>query len=367
MLEFIKTKLNFKIILAFFLIYFLGFITIYSTTDNLYQNHLIYFLLGLIIFVFIQFIDAEVLVKNSIYLYLAVMLLLILIFLVGYTTLGASRWLRVGELSLQPSELAKISVILLITQILSNNFKIDKFLISKLPKISNLFSNRFVLSFIFFTPIASLVLIQPDLGTTISIFFIFIALIFISSLEKKYFLFAFILLGIFSSPLWNSLQDYQKERVLIFLNPQADPFGSGYNTIQAEIAVGSGGFLGKGYSKGTQTQLNFLPIFWTDFLVATYAEEWGFVGLFFLISVYFYLIFQIYKSFQNTRPIINKFLTFGVLTYFSAQFLINFGMNLGLLPVTGIPIPLFSYGGTSLISSILLLAIVNKISLDKSS
>jgi len=211
-----------------------------------------------------------------------------------------------------------------------------------------------------------LVLIQPDLGTTISIFLIYIGLLLISNFEKKYFLYILIIVGIFSNPLWNSLQDYQQERVLVFLNPQMDPFGSGYNTIQAEIAVGSGGFLGKGYGKGTQTQLNFLPIFWTAFLVATYAEEWGFLGLIFFVLVYLYLIFQVYFVFQSSGTVTNKFVSFGILVYFSGQFLINFGMNIGMLPVTGIPIPFFSYGGTSLLSSMIFLGILNKISLDKS-
>jgi rod shape determining protein RodA len=362
MLDFVKNKLNYKLVLPMFLIYFLGFIVIYSTTQGLYENHLTNFGIGLVIFFIFQFVDLEVLVKKSFYLYLVVFILLLLIFVIGHTALGASRWLRIGELSLQPSEFAKISTILLISYILSGYREWTL----RLKKITLKIKNRFIQSFILTLPLLVMVLIQPDLGTTISIFLVFVGLLFISSFEKKYFLIALILAGIFSNPLWNSLQDYQKERVLIFLNPQMDPFGSGYNTIQAEIAVGSGGFWGKGYAKGTQTQLNFLPIFWTDFLVATYAEEWGFFGMLFFISVYFYLLFQIYLVFVNTKIVINKFVSFGIFIYYSGQFLINFGMNIGLLPVTGIPIPLFSYGGTSLISSIFLLSVLNKISLDKS-
>jgi len=362
MLDFLKSKINYKLVIPMFLIYFLGFIVIYSTTQGLYENHLTNFGLGLVIFILFQFVDLEVLVRKSFYLYLIVFTLLILIFIIGHTALGASRWLRIGELSLQPSEFAKISTILLISYLLSGNREWG----IKIKNFSIKIKNRFLQSFIVTSPLLFMVLIQPDLGTTISIFLVFIGLLYISNLEKKYFLIALIVVGIFSNPLWNSLQDYQKERVLVFLNPQMDPFGSGYNTIQAEIAVGSGGFWGKGYAKGTQTQLNFLPIFWTDFLVATYAEEWGFFGLIFFISVYFYLLYQIYLVFLNTKITINKFVSFGIFIYYTCQFLINFGMNIGLLPVTGIPIPLFSYGGTSLISSIFLLSILNKISLDKS-
>jgi rod shape determining protein RodA len=357
MIEFFKNRINYKLFLPSFLIYLLGFIVIYSTTQDLYQNHLFNFCLGLLIFASLAFIDIDFLVKYSIYIYFSVFILLILIFGIGHTALGASRWLRFGDLSLQPSEFAKFSIILLISGVLSypRTWRFKRFEIK----------NRFLQSFLLTAPLLAMVLVQPDLGTTISIFLIYIGLLFISSFHKKYFLFILILVGIFSNPLWNSLQDYQKERVLVFLNPQMDPYGSGYNTIQAEIAVGSGGFLGKGYAKGTQTQLNFLPIFWTDFLVATYAEEWGFIGLLFFLAVYVYLIYQIYCIFNHTSLVINKFLTFGILVYFSGQFLINFGMNIGMLPVTGIPIPFFSYGGTSLISSLFLLGILNKISLDK--
>ena len=365
MLDFLKSKIYYKLILPMFLIYFLGFIVIYSTTKGLFENHLINFLIGLLIFCIFQYIDLKFLINKSFYLYFGVFILLLLIFAVGHTTLGASRWLKVGELSLQPSEFAKISVILILTKVLSNN-KIWELKMPSFIGRSFFIKNRFIQALIVTTPLLFMVLIQPDLGTTISIFLLFVGLIYISNFEKKYFLLALILVGIFSNPLWNSLQDYQKERVLIFLNPQSDPFGSGYNTIQAEIAVGSGVFWGKGYAKGTQTQLNFLPIFWTDFLVATYAEEWGFFGLIFFISLYFYLIFQIYSIFLNTKTVTNKFVSFGILIYYSGQFLINFGMNIGLLPVTGIPIPLFSYGGTSLVSSMFLLGILNKISLDKS-
>lgn len=358
MIDFLRNKINYKLLIPAFLIYFLGFIVIYSTTQGLYLNHLINFTIGFLLFIFLSFIDLEFLVKNSKYLYIFVFVLLILIFLVGYTTLGASRWLRFGEFSIQPSEFAKISIILLVSHILSTNHTWN----FKPIKVSN----RFLQASIVTIPLLFMVLIQPDLGTTISIFLLFVGLFYISNFDKKYFLFALILAGIFSNPLWNSLQDYQRERVLVFLNPQMDPFDSGYNTIQAEIAVGSGGFLGKGYGKGTQTQLNFLPIFWTDFLVATYAEEWGFVGLVFFIMVYSFLIIQIYFVFNRTNLAINKFVSFGIFIYFTGQFLINFGMNIGMLPVTGIPIPLFSYGGTSLVSSLFLLGILNKISLDKS-
>jgi rod shape determining protein RodA len=358
MLELLTTKVNFRLVTPSIIVFILGYTSIVSTTQGLAENHLLYFFIGLIIFSLLQYIDVPFFVKYSIYFYIFVSFLLILIFIIGHTALGASRWLKIGELSLQPSEMAKIAVIFLNTKLLidETGLKIYRFVLE----------NKFLKTLIFTLPLIFMVLIQPDLGTTISIGLIYLGIILISDFNKIWFLLAFAVLGIASTPLYNSLQDYQKDRIVIFMNPESDPYGNGYNSIQAKIAVGSGGFFGKGYKQGTQTQLNFLPIFWTDFLVATYAEEWGFIGLLFFLVTYLFLIYEMYSIFIKTSSPAFKYISFGILVYFSMQFLINFGMNIGLLPVTGIPVPLFSYGGTSLVSSLILLGIINKISVDKS-
>ena len=358
MLELLTTKVNFRLLIPSIIVFILGYTSIVSTTQGLAENHLLYFFIGLIIFSLLQYIDTPFFIKYSIYFYFFVSFLLLLIFIIGHTALGASRWLKIGELSLQPSEMAKIAVIFLNTKLLidETGLKIYKFVLE----------NKFLKTIIFTLPLIFMVLIQPDLGTTISIGLIYLGIILISDFNKIWFLLAFAVLGIASTPLYNSLQDYQKDRIVIFMNPESDPYGNGYNSIQAKIAVGSGGFFGKGYKQGTQTQLNFLPIFWTDFLVATYAEEWGFIGLLFFLATYLFLIYEMYYIFNKTSSPAFKYISFGSLVYFSMQFLINFGMNIGLLPVTGIPVPLFSYGGTSLVSSLILLGIINKISVDKS-
>jgi len=358
MLELLTTKVNFRLLMPSIIVFILGYTSIVSTTQGLAENHLLYFFIGLIIFSLLQYIDVPFFVKYSIYFYIFVSFLLILIFIIGHTALGASRWLKIGELSLQPSEMAKIAVIFLNTKLLidETGLKIYRFVLE----------NKFLKTLIFTLPLIFMVLIQPDLGTTISIGLIYLGIILISDFNKIWFLLAFAVLGIASTPLYNSLQDYQKDRIVIFMNPESDPYGNGYNSIQAKIAVGSGGFFGKGYKQGTQTQLNFLPIFWTDFLVATYAEEWGFIGLLFFLVTYLFLIYEMNSIFIKTSSPAFKYISFGILVYFSMQFLINFGMNIGLLPVTGIPVPLFSYGGTSLVSSLILLGIINKISVDKS-
>jgi len=364
----IVEKINFSLLFPAITIYFLGFISIYSTTKDIFLNHLIYFGIGIFIFSLIQFFGTSFLLKYSHILYFLVLLLLLSLFFIGSTTLGATRWLKFGGISIQPSEIAKMSLIFISSSILISkqswpqyfqNLWIKKFL-KFLPEY------KFVKFFVLSVPLILLVLVQPDLGTTLALIAIFLGILLISSFPKKYVLFFVLFIGIFSNPIWNSLQDYQRERVLIFLNPEADPYGSGYNSIQAKIAVGSGGIFGKGYARGTQTQLNFLPIFWTDFLVATYAEEWGFVGILVFLLVYFILIYNIYITCQKSKRDEYKFLSSGIFVYFVFQFSINFGMNLGIFPVTGIPIPLFSYGGTAMVVSLSLLGILNYISLDKS-
>jgi len=364
----ITEKINFSLLFPAITIYFLGFISIYSTTKEIYLNHLVYFGIGILIFSAIQFFGTSFLIKYSHFFYIFVLLLLLSLFFVGSTSLGATRWLKFGGISIQPSEIAKMVLIFMSSSILISDkswpqyfqkFRIKKFL-KFLPEY------RFVKLFFLSFPLIILVLVQPDLGTTLSLVAIFLGILMISNFPKKYLLISILIIGIFSNPIWNLLQEYQRERVLIFLNPEADPYGSGYNSIQAKIAVGSGGILGKGYAMGTQTQLNFLPIFWTDFLVATYAEEWGFVGIVVFLLVYFVLIYNIYKTSLKANREDYKFLSSGIFMYFVFQFSINFGMNIGIFPVTGIPIPLFSYGGTALVISFTLLGILNYISLDKS-
>jgi len=350
-------NINFRLLIPALFIYFTSLVTLHSTIPSLSENHFLYAILGFIIYFLLIKIDVSFFIKNSYWFYFLILFLLILVYAIGHTALGASRWLKIGEFSIQPSEFAKVSLILLLTKIWLDDrvWQIKKIVLK----------NKFIKSVILFVPLIFFVLVQPDLGTSIIIFLIFLNILFVSPFNKKYILYFFILASIFSSYLWNFLHDYQRERVIIFLNPEIDRYGAGYNSIQATIAVGSGGLVGKGYSKGTQTQLNFLPIFWTDFLVATYAEEWGFIGLIFLFGVYTIFLREIRNIALQTDNPYYKYILMGILTYFGFQFVINVGMNLGVMPVTGIPVPFFSYGGTSLISSFFLLGIVNKISIEK--
>jgi rod shape determining protein RodA len=356
-----QLQIDLKLLIPAVLVYILSALTIFSTAPSLLSDHLTYFFIGLVIFFLMSSIDYQIYIKHSFKLFFVVIFLLIITYILGHSALGAVRWLRVGDYTIQPSEISKVVIALVAAKILTENRKIFsiKFLPPPVLKILN---NRFSISFFVFLPIFVLVLAQPDLGTSLSVFFIYFLCILFSSFDKRIIFFLLLIGGIISQPIWNSLKPYQKERVLVFINPEKDRYGTGYNSIQAMIAVGSGGVWGKGFQKGTQTQLNFLPIYWTDFLVATYAEERGLVGLIFLLVIYsFFLLYQI-KILQRTKNPTLKILGIGSTSYFFFQFIVNFGMNIGLLPVTGIPFPFFSYGGTSLITSFIFLSFLNKIS-----
>lgn len=364
--------IDYKLLVPVIAIYGLSFLTIFSTAPSLYLDHLIYFGIGLIVFFLISYIDYPIYLKYWFHLYVLVILLLILTYILGHTALGAIRWLRIGEYTIQPSEISKIVVAIMAGKILIS----EKLAFPRLgffpphlpfkiyPQIIKFFANKFVLYSLLFAPIFILVVAQPDLGTSLSIMFLFIVSLIFSSFDKRIILIILIMMGIMSQPLWNILKPYQKERVLVFINPEKDRYGSGYNSIQATIAVGSGGIWGKGFQKGTQTQLNFLPIYWTDFLVATFAEERGLVGLLFILVIYSFFIFYSLSLIRKIQIPELKMLGITAVSYFFFQFTINFGMNIGIFPVTGIPFPFFSYGGTSLITSFIFLAFLNKISME---
>lgn len=351
------SQVNLKLFLSTFFIFTISLVTLYSSIPSLSGLHLLYYLIGLLIFFLINLTDPNFFVKFSNYFFYFILALLLVVFFVGFTIGGASSWLKIGSYTFQPSEIAKVSLILLLTKVWISNTT------WKFWKIE--LKNKFLKSLLVFLPLVGLVVIQPDLGTSLVMIMIFFAILIVSPFEKKYLLYFFIGISIFSSYFWNFLQDYQKERIVIFLNPEMDKFGAGYNSIQSTIAVGSGGFFGKGFQKGTQSQLNFLPIFWTDFLVAAYSEEWGFLGLVFFLIIYLIFLNEIRVICLRNRNPASKYIGIGVLIYFGFQFTINVGMNLGVLPVTGIPVPFFSYGGTSMLTSFFLLGLVNKISMEK--
>ena len=272
------------------------------------------------------------------------LLLLLVVLISGRSALGATRWFNVAGFSFQPSELSKIAVILLLARYFS----------SRNPRLSFDIRSSFYglcrdLVYPFFLTILSLGLIfkQPDLGTAILIFGIFVAMVYASGIERKVF-FAF--LGGCAAllyPGWHILKAYQRDRLLVFMNPNIDPLGAGYTIIQSRIAIGSGQMLGKGWLSGTQNQLNFLPERHTDFIFSVVGEEWGFLGTIFLLLCYFVVIYTGVQVAARMKDKFGYLLAVGIITIMTLQVIINMSMTMGLSPVVGITLPFLSYGRTS--------------------
>ncbi|MFZ5424846.1 MAG: rod shape-determining protein RodA [Patescibacteria group bacterium] len=346
--QFLK-KLNLALLILPILIFLLGELTLISTTPERARTQGTYFVVGMLGYAILSFVDYELLRHYWKPLYISVLLLLILTFFLGEIRSGSARWIGAGGFTFQPSELAKLSIIVSLAALLSTN----KNTIHKFKELLRL-TGLVVL-------LVAFVFVQPDLSTSVIILLIFVGLLFYSGLHIYYFLAATLCIGIFSTPLWSLLHDYQKERILVFVNPQLDILGAGYNVIQSVIAVGSGQLLGRGFGRGTQSHLQFLPAYWTDFIFASYAEEWGFLGVVMLIILFSLLLLTLLYVAFKVKDTFGSLISIGVFVMFFGQYLVNVGMNMGIMPVTGIPLPLVSYGGTSLVVSLLMLGIVQSV------
>ncbi len=345
------TGLAYKLILIVLVIAAIGIITIYSATLDsssterlLYLRQITWVFLGLICLLGISLISYRQLWEGAYLLYIIGVGSLLMVHFTGLVHLGAQRWLRVFWFNFQPSELMKLIVIIFLARYFS---KPGLGLGQDVRDWG--FTKAVLIPLAFMCPPIFLILNQPDLGTAILIFFIFIAMLFAAQVNFKFIL--FILLGIIvGSPLlWNFLKDYQKTRLLVFINPNADPLGAGYTIIQSKIAMASGGIFGKGWLGGSQSQLHFLPESHTDFVFATFAEEWGFAGSLLLLLLYYLLIRYMLKIAQRAPDYFGCLLASGVVIIVSFQIFINIAMTIGLAPVVGLPLPLLSYGGSSLL------------------
>jgi len=339
-------KLNKPLLILPILLFSIGYITLKSTHKELAVHQLFYFILGYIFYILISAIPSEFFSKYWKAFYIPTIVILLITVLLGIEKYGSSSWIKIGIFVVQPSEFAKISLIITLAALISTNTES----INSARKMLNIsFSSLIVII---------MVLVQPDLGSTLVLFIVVIGMLFYSGLSKYFFIGVFIVLGLLSSPFWHLLQDYQKKRVLVFLNPSLDILGAGYNVTQSVIAIGSGGLMGKGFEMGSQSHLGYLPVFWTDFIFASFAEEWGFVGILIFNLIYvFFLIYLLYLS-NHANSTFKSVVIIGVFFVFLFQYLVNVGMNMGMLPVTGITLPFISYGGSSLLSSLILLGLV---------
>jgi len=349
----VKRNLSNKIWIYTIIIIAMGLVALYSASyqnvrvpQKIFYDQLTFAILGLAIMYFIGKIDYRKFYDAAYIFYALNIILLILVLLGGKNALGARRWISMGGISFQPSEITKLSIILILGRYFSRMRPAISFdFLSKAQRI-----NKELLFPLFLTVVPMfLIMKQPDLGTSLLLLGIFLVMLFISGIEYKYF-FGFLVLCLSLFPFaWRFLKPYQKDRLLVFLNPNIDPLGAGYTIIQSKIAIGSGQIFGKGWLSGTQNQLNFLPERHTDFIFSVIGEEWGIAGA--LLFVYFYFVL-ISTSLDIASQVKDKFgvlVTVGIVSILTLQVIINIGMVMGLFPIVGLTLPFVSYGRSSLL------------------
>ena len=334
---------DWKLFLLILAIGLISLLALFSLDRELFRNQLVYWAIGLLLLFIVSRFGNVVFQKISIPVYIISILALIILLVIGEPIRGSVRWLDLGLFRFQPSEFAKAASVL----ILANYYKERS-----AQRIKDL-----LISFTLILPFILLIVIQPDIGNTLAFFAIWLGISFVSGLKVKDFLIglAFAVSLIFFT--FGLLAPYQKQRIYNFVNPNLDPLGTGYSIIQSKIAVGSGQFLGRGLGQGSQSQLKFLPDDESDFIFASISEQLGFAGALLLIIIYLFTFFRIIFLARITDHFGNLIIM-GILSYLLVQFFVNIGMNIGLVPVTGITLPFVSYGGSSLITILILIGIV---------
>jgi len=349
-----QRDLNKKIWFCTVMIISIGLITLFSAThDNVRVTQEIFYdqvycaLAGIVIMYLFGKVDYRRFYDGAYVFYFLNIFLLLWVMFLGRHALGARRWLQIGGLSFQPSEIAKLSLILVLGRYFSNLKPMLSFgLLSK----THAFFRHLVIPLVITGALMILIFKQPDLGTSLMFLGIFITMVFVSGLDYKIF-FGFILVCLMAAPFaWHIIKPYQKDRILVFLNPNIDPLGAGYTIIQSKIAIGSGQIFGKGWLAGTQNQLNFLPERHTDFIFSVVGEEWGLIGTMSILCLYFILIMTSLQIASQVKDRFGTLVAVGIVSILTLQVVINMGMVMGLFPIVGIPLPFLSYGRTSFIN-----------------
>ena len=303
-------------------------------------SQLMKIILGFGVFFFAAFTNIKTWIKSAYLIYAVALIMIVLVTFVGHTGMGAQRWLNLGFIHIQPSELIKIALVLALARYFAwfNSVELGQF------------KNYLVPGLMLLVPFG-LIVAQPDLGTALSLGMITVGMFYIVGANKKWFIIA-IILGLMAAPaVWyGGLHDYQRGRIITFINPDSDIQGAGYQINQAKIAFGSGGMLGKGYMKGSQSQQSFLPEKQTDFIFTMLGEEFGFIGAFWLLMIYTWIIIALFWCAKMCRNRFGQLICFGFMLNFFVYYFINISMVLGMLPTVGVPLPLMSFGGSSLLS-----------------
>lgn len=346
-----KQNIDWLLVACSILIVGAGILTMSSFVGNdiYFMRQVIWFLISFTVFLGLSLIDFRFLKQSNflIILYACSLIFLGLIFVLGMDAKGATRWLSIGSVSIQVSDFVKLILIIILAKYFSRRHV-------EIKNIKHLF-----ISGIYMVLPVGLVFLQPDFGTALILFFIWFVMTLVSGISKKHLAIVFGAGLVLATVLWTSvLQDYQKNRITSFLNPLSDIQGTGYNAYQSTIAVGSGQILGKGVGYGTQSRLKFLPEYHTDFIFAAFAEEWGFVGVMILFILYCVIIWRILRAARYGATNFEMLYAVGLAILFSAHIIVNIGMNIGYLPVTGLTLPFMSYGGSHMLMSFIGLGIL---------
>ncbi|MBF0609848.1 MAG: rod shape-determining protein RodA [Magnetococcales bacterium] len=322
----------------------IGLVVLYSAvgggaSSTMAIRQVIHFIVALILLFAVSLTNDQFFLRYAYVIYFGILLLLIAVAVLGIVGMGARRWLDLGGFRLQPSEMMKVAVILALARYFH-----DRGVVNPL-RFRDLIVPALLLGVA-----AGLIIKQPDLGTAVMVLAAGGVVIFVAGLPWKY-IFLMVTTFVAAAPIaWKFMHDYQQKRILTLLNPEGDPLGAGYHIIQSKIAVGSGGMMGKGYLKGSQSHLDFLPEQHTDFIFSVLAEEWGFIGGMVLLGLFALLILRGLLIAANARDRFGLLVASGIISLIAFQVIINLGMVIGIFPVVGIPLPLVSYGGSSMVT-----------------
>ena len=342
----LKEKLYNLNVTYFFFIFMLasiGVLMLYSAANGNWHvwalKHAVRFALGVTVMLVLTLTDIKVFLHYAYYFYLISLFLLIVVEIAGHTGMGATRWINLGFMKLQPSELMKIALVLALAKYFHSTTLQN---IETIPGI--------VPPLLMALVPAALIMMQPDLGTALMLLFTTGVILFVVGVQ----LWKFVAVGVGALAMmpiaWHFLHDYQRQRVLTFLNPERDPLGAGYHIMQSKIALGSGGVFGKGFLNGTQSHLNFLPEKHTDFIFTMLSEEFGIIGALLIVVLNFLILLYSYSFAFKTTSYFGKLVIIGLSTNYFLYIFINISMVLGLIPVVGVPLPMISYGGTVMLS-----------------
>lgn len=335
--------LNVPYFLLISLLAAIGVMMLYSAANGHWDvwalNHAVRFALGFTVMFTVSMIDIKLFLRLAYPFYFATLVLLIIVEVAGYTGMGATRWIDLKFIKLQPSELMKIALVMALAKYFHG---------TTLQTIETI--RGIIPPLVMALVPAALIMMQPDLGTAMMLLFTTAVMLFVVGVQIWKFAALAVLAAVFTPIGWHFLHDYQKLRVLTFLDPERDPLGSGYHIMQSKIALGSGGVFGKGFLKGTQSHLNFLPEKHTDFIFTMLSEEFGLIGGIVIVLINMVILAYSYAFAIRTTSYFGKLLIIGLATNYFLYVFINIAMVLGLLPVVGVPLPLISYGGTVILS-----------------